>query len=270
MSIATGTDLSEIINSTKLEEAAFALLTAWLLLKFVDNAARVLSERAPRARFFFNSLAPIIRFAVYFGFGYVLISIVAPTSEARVTLLASSGLAIGLGAQDLIKDLIAGVVILTDRPYQLGDRVKIHDAYGEIDSIGMRSTKLTTSDDTRVTIANSVAIAGLAWNSNGGVPDCQVATEMMLPIGIDPDEAIRIGYEAAYCSPFLLRSKPVAVLISDQFDQLPYCKLKIKAYVFDHRFEPKLMSDVTARAKRAFLARGLLHPWTNPKCDQCL
>ncbi len=252
-------DFSSAFTLTKIEGVLAAFLLAWVFIYVVDKSANKLAEKAPRARFFFKGLAPTIRFGIYFILGLALISIVAPTAEARVTLLASSGLAIGLGAQDLIKDLIAGLVILIDRPFQLGDRVKIHDAYGEIDSIGMRSTKLTTSDDTRVTIANSLAIAGLAWNSNGGVPDCQVATEMFLPIGVDPDEALRIGYEAAYSSPYLLKSKPVVVLISDQFDKMPYCKLKIKAYVFDHRFEPRLMSDVSARAKKVFIERGMLN-----------
>jgi len=53
----------------------------------------------------------------------------------------------------------------------------------------------------------------------------------------------------------------VVVLLSDQFDQMPYLRVRIKPYVFDHRYEPRLMSDITMRAKQELLARGLLASW---------
>ena len=251
----------QAITMTRIEMAAAILISGWLVIKVVDASANALAQKAPRARFFFKGLAPIVRFAIYFALSYALITIFAPTAETRVAMLASSGLAIGLGAQDLIKDLIAGVVILADRPFQLGDRIKVQDAYGEVDHIGLRSTKLTTADDTRVTISNHSVISGLIWNSNSGVPDCQVITDLTLPINVDPNEAIKIGYEAAYSSPYLLRTKPVVVLLSDEVDLLAYCRLRIKAYVFDHRYEPRLMSDITVRAKQEFLIRGMLTAW---------
>jgi small-conductance mechanosensitive channel len=145
-----------------------------------------------------------------------------------------------------------------DRPYQLGDRVKMGEAYGEIDHIGLRSTKLTTPDDTRVTIPNADVMTSHVYNANSGVPDCQVVTDLFLPINIDPDEAISIGREVAFTSPFLLTKKPVVVLLADQFDQEPYTRLRIKAYVYDHRFEPAMQSDLTIRAKREFRKRGWL------------
>ncbi len=52
----------------------------------------------------------------------------------------------------------------------------------------------------------------------------------------DPSLAARIAYEVAYTSPFTYLAKPVTVLVCDGFDQQPYLKLRIKAYVFDHRY----------------------------------
>ena len=42
------------------------------------------------------------------------------------------------------------------------------------------------------------------------------------------------------------------MLICDEFDRRPYLKLRIKAYVFDHRYEPRMQSDLTAAPKRNF------------------
>ena len=71
------------------------------------------------------------------------------TQNAFVAAIGSAAIAIGLGAQDLIKNLIGGLVIVADRPYQLGDRLKIGQAYGEVQQIGARQrvTKESSTDD---------------------------------------------------------------------------------------------------------------------------
>ena len=84
--------------------------------------------------------------------------LLAPTQETFFAAIGSVAIAIGLGAQDLIKNLIGGFVVLGDRPYQIGDRVRIGDADGEIVHIGLRSTKLITLDDTRITIPNAMIL----------------------------------------------------------------------------------------------------------------
>ena len=160
-----------------------------------------------------------------------------------------------------MKNIIGGLVILVDRPYQLGDRVKIGDAYGEIDHIGLRSTKLTTPDDTRVTIPNSEILSGKAWNANSGVPGLSGGNRYILPHDTDPILAMEIGSESAFSSPYLLSAKPVTVLLQDHFEYLPFMTLRIKAYVYDHRFEPRFQTDITVRVKAELLKRGILGRW---------
>jgi small-conductance mechanosensitive channel len=252
------------ISPLKIFYALLIILVAYLTIRFVTAALEALSAHAARARFFFKMLIPVLRFVLWLFSIIIVIAIFAPSTNALLAVLASVGIALGLGAQDLVKNIIGGLVILADRPYQLGDRVKIGDAYGEIDHIGLRSTKLTTPDDTRVTIPNSEILNGKAWNSNSGVLDCQVVTDIFLPHDVDPSEALELGYESAYSSPYVLLSKPVVVLLQDRFNYAPHMMLRIKAYVYDHRFEPRFQSDVTARAKTELLKRGLLAKWNLP------
>ncbi|MEP7273641.1 MAG: mechanosensitive ion channel family protein [Acidobacteriota bacterium] len=249
--------------------AVLAVAVTWLLVRLSNAFLDALARQAPRARFFFKLLAPVLRFGLWLTGTVVVLSIFSPSRETLLAVLASVGIALGLGAQDLVKNIIGGLVILLDRPYQLGDRVRIGDAYGEVDHIGLRSTKLTTPDDTRVTIPNSDILNGKAWNANSGVLDCQVVTDLFLPIDTDPATATEIGYEAAYSSPFILLSKPVVVLVQDAFDQRPFLRLRVKAYVYDHRFEPHFQSDITLRAKAEFRRREMLAPWQwQPVCQR--
>jgi small-conductance mechanosensitive channel len=262
---AWGQDSPQIlrnISAGRILEAILVVLVVYGLVRLSNAALEALARQVPRSRFFFKAAAPVARFGLWLGGGLlILTAIFAPTQQTLWAVLTAIGVALGFGAQDLVKNLIGGLVVLTDRPYQLGDRVKIGAAYGEIDHIGLRSTKLTTADDTRVTIPNSEILTGMAWNANSGALDCQVVTELYLPPDSDPAAAVEVGYEAAYTSPYVLLAKPVVVRLEDGFQQAPYLMLKVKAYVYDHRYEPALKSDITLRAKTEFLRRGMLAGW---------
>lgn len=255
------------ISWTGIVAAGLLLIAAAVLLSWIGGLLDFFTQRVPRTRFFFNRLRPILRLAIWVIVAVSSVRLVVPDQNAFFAAMTGLGLAVGLGAQDLIKNLIGGLVVLTDRPYQLGDRVKIGDAYGEINHIGLRSTKLTTPDDTLVTIPNADVLSAHIYNSNSGVPDCQVVTDIFLPTDSDPDVALDIGREAAYLSPFTIPTKPVVALISDQYGDGPFMRLRVKAYVHEHRFESAMQSDITSRAKVELNNRGLLNAWTHQYAD---
>ena len=256
--LAQQTSWLQQLTFGKVTEAALIVLGVMVAVGFLEKSLETLAAMAPRSRFFFKTMVPIGRFSLWLVGAFALIHVLAPTKDTFIALTASFGIAVGFGSQDLVKNLIGGLIILTDRPYQLGDRVQIGEAYGEIDHIGLRSTKMTNADDTRITIPNGELLTAQIWNSNGGVPDCQVTVSLYLDAAADPYEAMEVGYEAAHSSPYLLPTKPVLCLVSDEVQQFPYLHLKIKGYVYDHRFEPTFQSDITARAKREFIKRGML------------
>ncbi len=234
----------------------------WASIRYATRFLDLVSQRGPRARFAVKWIQPVLRIGLWFLASFAAFDLLSPSRETFIAAVGSVAIAIGLGAQDLIKNLVGGLVAVADRPYQLGDRVRIGSAYGEIDHIGLRSTKLTTPDDTRVTIPNSDILNREVFNANSGVPDCQVVTDVFLPPCADPALVSRIGFEVACTSPFTYLAKPVTVLVCDEFDRRPYLRVRIKAYVFDHRYEARMQSDVTMRAKTEFLRLGLLKDWS--------
>ena len=248
-------DLLRYFTISRIASILLIFAITWLLIRYATKFLE-------RARFAVKWIEPVLRIGLWFLAGFAAFNLLSPSRETFIAAVGSVAIAIGLGAQDLIKNLVGGLVVVADRPYQLGDRVRIGQAYGEIDHIGLRSTKLTTPEDTRVTIPNSDILNGEVFNANSGVPDCQVVTDVFLPPDTDPALAARIGHEVACTSPFTYLAKPVVVLICDEFDRRPYIKVRIKAYVFDHRYEPRMQSDITTRAKAEFLRLGLLKGWS--------
>ena len=256
------TEFLHKVSFTRILSAVLVIVLVYLLVRLSGGLLRTLARRAPRSRLLILVLAPLVRFALWFGgVFFILVGILTPSRDTLLAALASGAVALGLGAQDLLKNLVGGFVILADRPYQVGDRVKIGEAYGVIDQIGLRSTKLITPNDTLVTIPNSQILTAMAWNANAGAVDCLVVTDLYLPVDASPSECLEIAQEAAYSSPFVLLSKPVTVLLEDHFQYQPHLIVRVKAYVYDHRQEPFFQSDITLRAKTEFVRRGQLTSW---------
>jgi small-conductance mechanosensitive channel len=78
-------------------------------------------------------------------------------------------------------------VIVADVPFQTGDRVRIGHAYGEVVHIGLRSTKLLTSDGKIAAIPNSEILTQQTFNANRSVPEAMVTTDVNVPRGLDPN-----------------------------------------------------------------------------------
>ena len=145
----------------------------WLSIRYLTKLLDFLGSKSTQARFVMRWVQPLARMALWFT-ALLLSGTLLARGETFWAGVGSAAIAIGLGAQDLIKNLLGGLVILADRPFQLGDRVKVGVAYGEIDQIGLHSIRLTTPDDTRVTIPNSQVVSSLVFNSNSGV-NCVIA-----------------------------------------------------------------------------------------------
>ncbi len=71
-----------------------------------------------------------------------------------LTSLSIGGLALGLAAQDTLSNLFGAVAVLVDKPFRIGDRIKLEAVEGNVESIGLRSTRVRSMDGFLVTIPN--------------------------------------------------------------------------------------------------------------------
>ncbi len=106
-----------------------------------------------------------------------------------------------------------------------------------------------TPDDTLVTIPNSKILDALSFNENAGVAECMVVMEVFLPADSDPDLVISIGREALLTCPYLRLDRRHAVSLRDGYSESPYLILRMKGYVYDHRYR-RHQKDVFRDAER--------------------
>lgn len=92
------------------------------------------------------------------------------------------GLGIGLAAQDTFANLFAGLSILADSPYKIGDYIVLDSTErGRVTRIGLRSTRVLTNDMIEITIPNSIIANSKIVNESGGPA---VKQRLRLPIGV--------------------------------------------------------------------------------------
>lgn len=243
---------TKIISPAKILTIIIASLFVWLTTKGTNWMYRSLADSFNRHRLRILRLQPITNVILWVITIYVLvITLFNPTPETLWALMGSSALALGFAAQDIVKNIFGGLLIIFDRPFQVGDRIDINGNYGEVVRIGIRNTDINTLDDSIVTIPNSKIISEHISNANSGALDCMVVVDLWLPIGIDVERVRKIAFEAAITSRYLNIDKTVTVLFFDHFDNHPATNVKIKAYVLDARYEKGFAGDVTEAAKKA-------------------
>ncbi|MDX1494859.1 MAG: mechanosensitive ion channel [Longimicrobiales bacterium] len=218
-----------------------------------------LAERQPRRRLFYKRLVPITRIVLWIFAAYLIVRVIFQIdAEGLFAAAAAIGVAVGFAAQDLLKNLFGGLILVFDQPFQVGDKVRVGETYGEVVSIGLRSTRIVTPDDNLVSVPNSQVVDQQVANANAGELNCQVVTDLYLPGWADEDSAKRIAFQAASSSKYVYLNKPIVVLVGDVFKETFLTRVRVKAYVLDPRFEFLLQSDITERARAGFREAGLL------------
>ena len=223
-----------------------------------------LAERSVARRLTFKWLIPITRMLLWAIAAYLIVrTIFQVDAQGLLAASAALGVALGFAAQDLLKNVFGGLIVVFDKPFQVGDKISVGGTYGEVVSIGLRSTRIVTADDDLVTVPNSQVVQEQVANANAGQLNCQVVTDLYLPGRVDERRAKEIAFDAAVTSKYVFLDKPIQVFIEDQFRTTFVTHVKVRAYVLDPRFEFLLRSDITERARDGFRAAGLVleHDW---------
>ncbi|HMV70110.1 MAG TPA: mechanosensitive ion channel family protein [Myxococcota bacterium] len=111
--------------------------------------------------------------------------------------VASAGVlsvAVGFAAQETLSNLLAGALILTDRPFQIGDFLVLDDrTRGRVLDVGLRSTRLVTSDQTEVIVPNNQMASARVCNvSSGPLPYERFHVDVQVAYDTDLDRAAEI------------------------------------------------------------------------------
>lgn len=101
-----------------------------------------------------NFTVKLLRIFVVIMIGLSILQTWGVNVSAIIASLGIGGLAVALAAKDTLANIISGFIILLDRPLKVGETVRIGDIAGNVEEIGLRTTRIRTFDKTLVTIPN--------------------------------------------------------------------------------------------------------------------
>ena len=142
----------------------------WLLLRIIDFISLVVKEKARLTggikdhqlvvffRDFLKVIIGIIGLLMVLGMGFGL-------EVSKVwTGLGLAGAALALSLRESIENLIASFIIFFDKPFMVGDAVKVNNISGAVEKIGLRSTRIRTDQKTYVTVPNKQMVDSIVDN----------------------------------------------------------------------------------------------------------
>lgn len=256
------TEMATLFRLDRVFLLLLALLVLVLFVKAITHVGDLLYQRIPRRRILISQVATTLNFSIYiFGGPYLFYAILQPPREVMLAATGSIAVALGLSLKDLVASVIAGFILLFDRPFQVGDRVAFGDVYGEIESIGLRSVRLVTLDDNLVTIPNNRFMSDVVSSGNAGALDMMLVFDFYIALDADIRLARDLLYEVVVTSRYAYLKKPVTIVMTEMpIAERLALQLRAKAYVIDVRFEKAFQTDVVLRATEAFNRHHIKRP----------
>ena len=179
------------------------------------------------------------------------------TSIAVIFTALSVG--IGFGLQYIASDIASGFILLFERPIRIGDRITIGEDEGDVQSINLRTTIVTTNDRIAIIVPNSKLVSQRVVNWSFGDPRARIA----IPIGVADDSDIQLVtdtlVEAAKGVDNVLSEPPPSV----QFLKFGDYSLDFRLLVWTNqpRRHVQIRSDINYRIAELFRERSIRIPY---------
>lgn len=254
--------VADMLNASSMLLLLLGIAAIWLANLGIQQLGERLMQQFPSRRFMILQFSTLLSFALYIaGSVALIVGVLRPPKEFLIAMGGSVAVAVGFALKDVAASMVSGLLLLFDRPFQVGDRVSFNDVYGEIVAISLRSVRLKTLDDNLVTIPNSRFITDVVASGNTGAMDMMVVTDFHLALDADLDKAQDLVRQVIVTSRYAYLKKPVTFAIEEvAVAQRLAIRLRAKAYVLDVLYEKAFQSDITARSSVLFREHGIARP----------
>jgi MscS family membrane protein len=205
-----------------------ACSVTYVVLKLIDLLLGLWREKivAPQDKVFAEQLFPLIRKAAKVVIILAAAMLTADNLGIKITSLLAGlsvgGLALGLAAQDTVANLFGAVAIFLDKPFHIGDRIKVDTVDGTVEAIGIRSTRIRNLDGHLVTVPNKLMGNAIIINITRRPT---IKTEMNIGLTYDtPVEKVR---RATQILEEVFRACPKTADLIISFNRFSDCSLNL-------------------------------------------
>ena len=170
------------------------------------------------------------------------------------------GLAIGVGfgSQNVVNNFISGLILLAERPIKLGDLVEMEGVYGNVERIGLRSTRVRTGDNVHIIVPNALFLENKVINWTHRDPKVRITITVGIEYGSPTREAERLMKEALANHAQVLAKPGPAVLFRDFGDDALIFEIRFWIHMRTMMERLQIESDIRFRIDEVFREAGIV------------
>ena len=211
-------------------------------------------RRAARAGRVYAEVAALVSRAValaVYGAGVtVVLAILGASWTAIAAVLGAATFGISLALQDVGRGFVNGIYILVERPFRIGDKIRIGVAEGRVEEVGVRLTTLRTPAGDRIIVPNTVVFSSVIENASTGNVERQKysADGVRLPI-MEIQTAV---IDALRGTPHLSHRNPIVDIVQSRPDGTD-TEITVE-HDLGHRIDDQVIDRLRARFPEATIA----------------
>jgi small-conductance mechanosensitive channel len=239
------------------------ILILILALFLSRRIGRVLEKRIAKRSY----IDPGLRYTIARLASYLLVvagvlaalKMVGVDMTSIAVLFTALSVGIGFGLQYLAADIASGFILLFERPIRIGDRITIGEDEGDVKSINLRTTLVTTNDNISIIVPNSKLVSQRVINWSYGDPRARIA----IPVGVAYDSNVELVTET-----LILAAEGVENVLTDPAPRVQFLKFgdfsldfRLLVWSVQPRRHIEIKSDINYRVWRLFRERGIEIPY---------
>jgi len=276
--LATGTYLIRLTKIPALEKIFHAVLIVFMAVPakdFLRIAITYLQSNVAHKTE--NKVDDIIfellaRFAGFIIFATAIVMALDLLGVNVMPVIAGAGVAgvaVGFAAKDTLSNLIAGVLLIIDRPFEVGDRIEVWRAptksatWGDVIDIGLRATKIKTTDNIVIIIPNNEIMLRDIINYTTITEKIRVRIDIGIAFDADMKKAKTIMLQAADSAAWVAKNPPPKVVVRNFGESS--VDLQLRVWIANPRKRMDTISYITDKVKELFDEQGVEIPY--PKRD---
>jgi MscS family membrane protein len=276
--ILVAAGLTNLANLPHLEKAFFALMIL-LLASFSNVFIRNLLPRLQQTvvlrtknkvdDVIFDLLKKFASFIIFITAAILALDVLGVNIVPFIAGAGVVGIAIGFAAKDTLSNVLAGILLIIDRPFEVGDRIELWSApvnsatWGDVLSIGLRATRIRTTDNIVVVIPNNEIMLRDIINYTAGSEEIRVRIPIGVAYDVDIKKAKEVIEKVSFELDWVMRNPPPKVVVKSFGDSS--VNLEARVWISNPRKRIDTIDHVTDRVKQVFQEEGIEIPF--PKRD---
>jgi len=234
------------------------LITSWIsrFIQFILEEQVLFKSK--KQKDLSASISSMVKFTIV-TIGFFIAALASGFPLDKITLLISAfGVGIGFGLQSIFNNLVSGIILVFERPLQVGDTIEVGQLLGVVKKIGIRASTIRTFDGSEVIVPNGNLVSNELINWTLSDSQRRMIVKVGVAYGTDPNQVIKILLDIAKKKEGILESPEPYVLFREFGDSALGFELRCYTESGDWLF---ILSDLHVDVNNALKDAGVVIPF---------